>query len=66
MMAAGAVLPVLKNLYTVAHNSSYDRDSHGKKSQPKVVRAKLDGGGTIVGAHLSPPLLASLFDASAS
>ena len=50
-MAAGAVLRVVRQLYTVAHNSSYVRDNNGKKSQPKVVRAKLDDGGTIVGTH---------------
>jgi len=51
---SGAVLPVLRQLYTVAHNSSYGRDAKDKKSQPKVLRAKLDDGGTIVGLELHP------------
>jgi len=38
----------------VAHNSSYGRDAKGRKSQPKVLRAKLDDGNTIMGMELHP------------
>jgi len=66
------VLPVLRQLYTVAHNSSYGRDAKDKKSQPKVLRAKLDDGGTIVGKHRPdcreppPPTHTHLINASTS
>ena len=46
---AGAVLPVLKQLYSVVHNSGYGRRQDGKKAQPRVFRAKLDSGDVIVG-----------------
>ena len=48
MPYAGAVLPVLKQLYSVAHSTDYGR-RQGKKQQPKVSRAKLDNGDVIVG-----------------
>ena len=47
--SAGAVLPVLKQLYMVVHNSGYGRRQDGKKAQPRVFRAKLDSGDVIVG-----------------
>lgn len=49
MNVAGAVLPVLKELYDVVHNSGYGRGKDGKKQNPKVLRAKLEDGSVIVG-----------------
>lgn len=40
---------MLNHLYQVVRNSHYARDSEGKKSNPKVVRAKLDTKDVIVG-----------------
>lgn len=46
---AGAVLPILNHLYQVVLSSGFGRDKKGNKKVPKVIRAKLDNGGVIVG-----------------
>ena len=43
------MLPVLNHLYQVVLSSGHGRDKQGHKKAPKVVRAKLDEGGVIVG-----------------
>lgn len=42
---------MLKQLYSVVHNSGYGRRQDGKKAQPRVFRAKLDSGDVIVGEY---------------
>lgn len=49
LSSTGAVLPVLKQLYYVVEHSGYGRKQDGRKQNPKVFRAKLDGGDVIVG-----------------